>query len=189
MLCIGSIYTLSIFADELIKKFYWYSNQTHLFFGSIIAIFPLTMIILRRLIHLQIKLFLFISAILLTTGYLIAGILEGNFFLVFIASLLQSFAIILLFFIPAYNLLFNFIPSLIGFYLGANFVLFAKGTTSKFGSENFNYYYPIIFLGYVVAVVVFHFLGRLLFDIFRNYVFSITIALSVGFFGTILFLV
>ncbi len=360
MLSIGSIYAWSIFADELIKNYNWYSYQTQLVFGMVIAIFPFTMLILRKFRNLHLKLLLFISAILLSMGYLLAGFSNNNFlivligigiltgiatgigylislsvpiiwfpqkkgfvmgiivsgfglaavllsffadmllssgknifqvfkfigitygtvmillsfifpssylpnekyeyktfkfnktikkltlgiflgtfaglliigslkpigsqmgidshtlvisvsffaisnflgriiwgsfsdkiytsFVIFFALLIQSITIISILFIPVNNYLFIIISSLIGFSFGGNFVLFAKETSSKFGAQNFSYYYPIIFLGYAVAGILGPLVGGSLYDIFNNYNYSIVAASFFSFIGSIIFL-
>lgn len=359
MLCLGSIYAWSIFAEELVNKYNWYSYQTQLVFGMVIAIFPLTMIFLRTFKHVNVKLLLIFSSILLTLGYLLAGYSKGNFILALLgigvivgiatgigylvslstpvlwypqkrgfvmgiivggfglaavalsfiaeklllsgknifqifqtigiiygiiillfsflipsaklqnenhkyksikldktflklilgiflgtfaglliigslkpigskmnidshtlvisvsafaitnflgritwgfisdkiytslvismALLLQSLSIIALLLIPSNDLWFIIISSLIGFAFGGNFILFAKETTSKFGSINFSFFYPIVFLGYAVAGIVGPFVGGILYDIFNNYTYSIAVASIVSIVGSIIF--
>jgi len=49
MLCIGSVYAWSIIASELIKNYGFSGTQSQVVFGTLIAIFPVTMIFVGRL--------------------------------------------------------------------------------------------------------------------------------------------
>ena len=85
MLCIGSVYAWSIIASELIEEFSFLASQTQLVFGTLIAIFPVTMIFVGQLgAKLKHRYFGYISGILFLSGYLLASYSQGNFILVFI---------------------------------------------------------------------------------------------------------
>jgi len=85
MLCIGSVYAWSIIASELILDFAFSALQTQLIFGTLIAIFPITMIFVgqlgNRIKHQYLG---YIAGLLFLSGYLIAGYSQGNFFMVFV---------------------------------------------------------------------------------------------------------
>ena len=49
MLCIGSVYAWSLIASELIKNYGFSGTQSQVVFGTLIAIFPVTMIFVGRL--------------------------------------------------------------------------------------------------------------------------------------------
>jgi len=49
MTCIGSVYAWSIIASELIEKHGLAAYQTQVIFGTLIAVFPLTMIVTGKL--------------------------------------------------------------------------------------------------------------------------------------------
>lgn len=49
MLCLGSVYAWSIIASELINQYNFSASQAQIIFGSIIAVFPLTMIFVGQL--------------------------------------------------------------------------------------------------------------------------------------------
>lgn len=83
MLCLGGVYAWSIMAAELIKNHGFSPVQTQIVFGFLIAVFPATMIFAGRMEpQWGSKVLATISAILFSTGYLIAGYSEGNFLLV-----------------------------------------------------------------------------------------------------------
>ena len=83
MLCIGSVYAWSIIATELIAEFGFSASQTQLIFGALIAIFPVTMILVgqlgRRVNH---RILGYISGFFLLSGYTLASFSEGNFILI-----------------------------------------------------------------------------------------------------------
>lgn len=82
MLCLGGVYAWSIFANELMLNHGWTSTQTQLVFGFIIAIFPITMIFAGKFeSKLRSRTLAFLSAILLSSGYLLSGLAKGNFYL------------------------------------------------------------------------------------------------------------
>lgn len=85
MLCIGSLYAWSIIASELIKNYEFSASQSQIIFGMIIGIFPVTMIFVGQLgKKMRHKYFGYISGLLFLTGYLIASLSQGNFFLIFL---------------------------------------------------------------------------------------------------------
>ncbi len=82
MVCLGGVYAWSIFAPELVKDYGYTALQTQLVFGVLIAIFPVTMIysgkIENRTTPRQQAL---VSAVLVGSGYFLAGMSNGNFIL------------------------------------------------------------------------------------------------------------
>ena len=80
MLCLGGIYSWSIFAAELMENHQWSSVQTQLVLGLIITVFPTTMLLAGRL-ERKMKPFtmVMISALSFGIGYLIAGYGGGGF--------------------------------------------------------------------------------------------------------------
>ena len=80
MLCIGSVYAWSIIAAELIEAYGFSAFQSQVIFGTLIAIFPVTMIFAgiwgNRLKH---RYFGCISGLLFLLGYLLAGSSNGSF--------------------------------------------------------------------------------------------------------------
>jgi MFS transporter, OFA family, oxalate/formate antiporter len=83
MLCIGGIYAWSILASELIEIYKFSASQSQLIFGTVIAIFPVTMIFVgqlgRKIKH---RYFGYISGILFLIVYLLASYSQGNFLLI-----------------------------------------------------------------------------------------------------------
>ena len=85
MLCLGGVYAWSIIASELMEKYQFSSTQTQVIFGSLIAIFPVTMIFTGKLGSRVHGRFLgFFSALLFLAGYLIAGLSQGQFIFIFL---------------------------------------------------------------------------------------------------------
>lgn len=85
MLCIGSIYGWSLVASFLIDDYGFTGAQTQLIFGFVIAIFPVTMIVMGQIEKkLTLSQFCYIAGILFATGYLLAGNSNGNFYLLLI---------------------------------------------------------------------------------------------------------
>ena len=83
MLCIGSVYAWSIIASELISKYHFSAFQSQVIFGSIIAIFPATMILVGRLGHtVPYRILGYISGIFFFAGYFLAGHSQGNFVII-----------------------------------------------------------------------------------------------------------
>jgi MFS transporter, OFA family, oxalate/formate antiporter len=84
MLCLGGVYAWSITAAELIEKYGFSTTQTQLIFGTVIAVFPVTMIFAGRLAgKVKARILAYISAILFLAGYLLAGFSGGNFYIIF----------------------------------------------------------------------------------------------------------
>lgn len=84
MLCIGSLYAWSIIASELIKIYDFTGSQSQIIFGTLIAVYPVTMIFAGQLgKKIKHKYLGYISGILFTIGYLLASYSQGNFFLMF----------------------------------------------------------------------------------------------------------
>lgn len=85
MLCIGSIYAWSIVAAELIKHYNFSAAQSQLVFGTVISIFPITMIFVGLLSKkFNPKYFGYISGILFSAGYFLASLSEGKFLPIYI---------------------------------------------------------------------------------------------------------
>ncbi len=85
MLCLGSVYAWSIIASELIKNYGFSASQSQFIFGSLIAIFPVTMIFVGRLgKKVKHQYFGYIAGLVFLAGYLMSGFSHGNFILIFI---------------------------------------------------------------------------------------------------------
>ncbi len=83
MLCIGSVYAWSIIASELIDKYGFTLSQSQLIFGTLIAIFPVTMIFVGQLgRELKHRFFGYTSGLLFFLGYFLASSSQGNFILI-----------------------------------------------------------------------------------------------------------
>ncbi|MCK4530513.1 MAG: MFS transporter [Candidatus Marinimicrobia bacterium] len=83
MLCIGSVYAWSIIASELISKYHFSAFQSQVIFGSIIAIFPATMILVGRLGRkIKFRTIGYISGLLFFAGYFVASHSHGNFYII-----------------------------------------------------------------------------------------------------------
>lgn len=87
MLSLGSVYAWSIIAGELKESYGFSTSKTQIIFGTIIALFPATMILVSRLSS-KIKpgILGVISGLLFITGNLISGYSQGKFFYIFIGS-------------------------------------------------------------------------------------------------------
>lgn len=80
MLCIGSVYGWSIIASELIDNYDFSGAQSQVIFGSLIAIFPITMIFVGQLgKKVKHRYFGYIAGLLFFSGYMLAGLSQGNF--------------------------------------------------------------------------------------------------------------
>lgn len=80
MLCLGSVYAWSIIASELIENYGFSASRAQLIFGTLIAIFPVTMIFVGQLSsRIKHQYFGFISGLLFLFGYLLASSSHGNF--------------------------------------------------------------------------------------------------------------
>ncbi len=85
MLCLGSIYAWSVFVPELISRYGLTVTQTQFIFGSVIGIFPLTMIWAARLNKNYGPRFVAtLSGLLYFTGFLVAFLSRGNFFILWL---------------------------------------------------------------------------------------------------------
>ncbi len=83
MLCIGGVYAWSIVAAELIDKFKFTVSESQLIFGTLIAVFPMTMIIIGRFIgRMRFRDLGYIAGILFFMGYYLAGKSQGNFIII-----------------------------------------------------------------------------------------------------------
>lgn len=83
MLCLGGIYTWSVFVPGLRNDYHFTLWQTQLVFGLVIGIFPLTMIVAGRLQGLLSPRWMaYLSALLFASGYLLAAYSGGSFLLV-----------------------------------------------------------------------------------------------------------
>ncbi len=80
MLCLGSVYAWSIIASKLIDNYSFSASQAQIIFGSIIAIFPVTMIFVGRMRDkIKARYLGYISAALFFAGNLIASYSQGSF--------------------------------------------------------------------------------------------------------------
>lgn len=83
MLCIGSVYGWSIIAAELIGNYGFSASQSQIIFGTLIAVFPVTMIFVgqlgKRMPH---RYFGYVAGILFLAGYVLAGYSAGQFSLI-----------------------------------------------------------------------------------------------------------
>ncbi|MGD7036817.1 hypothetical protein [Methylotuvimicrobium buryatense] len=83
MLCIGSLYSWSIIAAELIEKYNFSLLQSQIIFGTLIAVFPITMIFVGQLARkIKFRYIGYISGLLFFSGYLIASYSQGSFILI-----------------------------------------------------------------------------------------------------------
>ncbi|MFO8066682.1 MAG: MFS transporter [Bacteroidales bacterium] len=80
MLCIGSVYAWSIIASELIEKYNFSASQSQVIFGTLIAIFPATMIFVGQLGEkIKYRYIGYISGLLFFAGYFTGSYSHGNF--------------------------------------------------------------------------------------------------------------
>ena len=80
MLCLGSVYAWSIIASELINQYNFSASQAQIIFGSIIAVFPLTMIFVGQLgKKIKARYIAYFSGFLFFTGNITASYSNGNF--------------------------------------------------------------------------------------------------------------
>lgn len=83
MLCIGSLYAWSIIAAELIENYKFSASQSQVIFGTLIAIFPVTMIFVGQLgKKVKHRYFGYTSGLLFFIGYSLASYSQGNFILI-----------------------------------------------------------------------------------------------------------
>jgi MFS transporter, OFA family, oxalate/formate antiporter len=80
MLCIGSVYSWSIIASELIENYSFSALQSQIIFGTLIAIFPVTMIFVGKLGKKVSHRYLgYLSGFLFFLGYYLASYFQGSF--------------------------------------------------------------------------------------------------------------
>ena len=85
MLCLGSVYSWSLVAGELMEHYPFSALQTQIIFGSLIAVFPFAMIVVGKYAHrYPIRYLGYISAVLFALGNLLAAFSQGQFLLVYI---------------------------------------------------------------------------------------------------------
>lgn len=85
MLCIGSVYAWSLIAAELIENYSFSASQSQVIFGTLIAIFPVTMILAGHLgKRIPYRYFGYTAGILFMAGYSLAGFSQGRFIVVFL---------------------------------------------------------------------------------------------------------
>jgi OFA family oxalate/formate antiporter-like MFS transporter len=85
MLCLGSVYAWSIIASELIDKYSFSASQAQIIFGSIIAVFPLTMIFVGQIGRkIKARYIAYFSAFLFFAGNITASCSNGNFIYIFL---------------------------------------------------------------------------------------------------------
>lgn len=83
MLCLGGVYAWSIIASELIEIHKFSATQAQIIFGTIIAIFPTTMVFTGKLAkRIKSRYLGYISGVLFFLGYLLGGYSYGNFYMV-----------------------------------------------------------------------------------------------------------
>lgn len=85
MLCLGSVYAWSLIASELMSGYNFSATQSQIIFGTIIAIFPTTMIFVSQLARkIHTRYLGYISGFLFFSGYILAGNANGNFMLTYL---------------------------------------------------------------------------------------------------------
>lgn len=85
MLCIGSLYSWSIIAAELIENYNFSVLQSQIIFGTLIAVFPTTMIFVGQLARkIKFRYIGYISGLLFFSGYLVASYSQGSFIFIFL---------------------------------------------------------------------------------------------------------
>jgi OFA family oxalate/formate antiporter-like MFS transporter len=85
MLIMGSVYAWSIIASELMEIHNFSGSQSQIIFGTLIGIFPVTMIITGALSHrIKYRYFGYLSGILFFSGYFLAGFSSGSFLIVLV---------------------------------------------------------------------------------------------------------
>jgi len=85
MLCLGSVYAWSLIASELMSGYNFSATQSQIIFGTIIAIFPTTMIFVSQLARkIHTRYLGYISGFLFLGGYILAGNANGNFMLTYL---------------------------------------------------------------------------------------------------------
>ena len=85
MLCLGGVYAWSLIASELMSDYNFSAVQSQIIFGSIIAIFPTTMIFVGQLARKMSPRYLgYISGFLFLCGYTLAANAHGNFIFTYV---------------------------------------------------------------------------------------------------------
>ncbi|MDO9634852.1 MAG: MFS transporter [Paludibacter sp.] len=85
MICLGGVYAWSLIASELMSVYNFTATQSQLIFGTIIAIFPTTMIFVGQLARkIHTRYLGYISGFLFLSGYTLAGNANGNFMLTYL---------------------------------------------------------------------------------------------------------
>ena len=85
MVCLGGVYAWSLIASELMSVYNFTATQSQLIFGTIIAIFPTTMIFVGQLARkIHTRYLGYISGLLFLSGYMLAGNANGNFILTYL---------------------------------------------------------------------------------------------------------
>ncbi|MBW6457904.1 MAG: MFS transporter, partial [FCB group bacterium] len=83
MLCLGGVYAWSILASELMETYRFSATQTQIIFGTLIAVFSTSMVFVPRLAKkLNNRTLVYTSAMLFLSGYVLAGLSGGNFYIV-----------------------------------------------------------------------------------------------------------
>jgi len=83
MMCLGNIYAWSIFVPELRMLYGFSTSQTQIIFGTVIAVFTLSMTFGNRLLKISgPRLMVFFSGIIFALGYTLAWISQGSFLLI-----------------------------------------------------------------------------------------------------------
>jgi OFA family oxalate/formate antiporter-like MFS transporter len=87
MLCLGGVYAWSILAAKLKEEYGFGTAEVQLIFGTLIAVFPATMILAGRLGNrIKPTTHAIIAAVFFTSGYLVSGFSNGNFWLLLIGT-------------------------------------------------------------------------------------------------------
>ncbi len=84
MLSLGGVYAWSIFSTELMLNYNWSSTQTQLVFGTLIAVFPITMVLVGKNLIKNLKFFGILSSLFFFVGYIISGLSKGNFYFILV---------------------------------------------------------------------------------------------------------
>ncbi len=83
MLCIGGLYAWSIIASELIENYNFPASLSQIIFGTLIAVFPVTMIFVGQLSKkINYRYIGYICGVLFFLGYFVASFSLGNFIII-----------------------------------------------------------------------------------------------------------
>ncbi len=124
------------------------------------------------------------------TGRVVWGFISdklgGRRSIILALTLLTLFTLLI---IPASrsDILFLFIPFLVGFGFGANFVLFAAEVVLLYGSDKLGTVYPYVFLSYGLAGILGPSFGGWLYDVSRSYTAAIFLAATICILGVTAF--